>query len=348
MKILIDINHPAHVHYFRNFSKIMSENGHQITFVSRDKEMAHHLLKLYNINFINRGKGNDSKLGKFLYLIYADYKLLKISNRVKPDLFLNFLHPYPSHVARILGKPSLVFSDTEHAHLHHKLTVPFATKVYTPSCYTIDLGKKHERFNGYMELAYLHPAYFTPNPDITKILGVGEGEKYVIVRFVSWKATHDFDQAGMSLASKRHAVHEMAKYARVFITSEGELPSDLEKYRIKIPFDKIHDVLYYSVLLYGESVTMTSEASVLGTPSIFINNISCGYVDDQAVKYGLIFRFKNEEVEQERALKKAIDLINGNQSRQKYDFKENKIADDCIDLTKYMVNEVLKFNNITA
>jgi len=27
MKILIDIGHPAHVHYFRNFIKMMESNG---------------------------------------------------------------------------------------------------------------------------------------------------------------------------------------------------------------------------------------------------------------------------------------------------------------------------------
>src|SRR5690606_32079126 len=122
MKVLIDINHPAHVHYFRNFSEIMRSKGHQVIFVSRDKEMAHQLLNLYNLNFIDRGKGNDGKFGKLLYMLYADYKLFKIARKVKPDLFLNFLHPYPSHVARILNIPSLVFSDTEHAKLHHKLT----------------------------------------------------------------------------------------------------------------------------------------------------------------------------------------------------------------------------------
>ena len=272
MKILIDINHPAHVHYFRNFSKIMQSNGHDVLFVSRDKEMAQRLLNLYQIEYINRGKGKDGKIGKFLYLLYADYKLLQIASSFKPDLFLNFLHPYPSQVAALLGKPSLVFSDTEHAKLHHQLTVPFATKVFTPACYRTDLGEKQVRFNGYMELAYLHPAYYKPNPEILELLQVNEGEKYVIVRFVSWAAAHDFDHIGMSLANKRKAVQALSKLARVFITSEGQLPEDLEPYRISIPFDKMHDAIYYSSLLFGESATMASEAAILGTPSIFMDN----------------------------------------------------------------------------
>src|SRR5690606_14933180 len=145
----------------------------------------------------------------------------------------NFLHPYPSQVARLLGKPSIVFSDTEHATLHHKLTLPFATKIYTPSCYRIDLGKKHIRFEGYMELSYLHPNYFLPNKEVLSILGIPEGIKYAILRFVSWGAVHDFGHKGMSLENKRKAVMEISKYAKVFISAEGELPDDLESFRIK-------------------------------------------------------------------------------------------------------------------
>src|SRR5688500_9286680 len=113
MRILIDINHPAHVHYFRNFYKIMTARGHEILVVSRNKEIEHSLLQLYNIPFVNRGKGKHGKLGKFFYMLYADLKLFSLAFRFKPDIFLIFLHPYPSHVAALLGKVSLVFSDTE-------------------------------------------------------------------------------------------------------------------------------------------------------------------------------------------------------------------------------------------
>jgi predicted glycosyltransferase len=343
MKILIDINHPAHVHYFRNFAGIMQNNGHDILFVSRDKEMAHRLLNLYNIGYIDRGKGKDGKLGKFLYLIYADFKLMRIAAEFKPDLFLNFLHPYPSQVAALLGKPSFVFSDTEHASLHHKLTVPFATKVFTPSCYRIDLGRKHVRFDGYMELAYLHPSYFTPDPSILELLGVQENERYVIVRFVSWAAAHDFDHAGMTLENKRKAVKAMSKHARVFITSENKLPADLEEFRIKIPFDKIHHAIYFSSLLFGESATMASEAAVLGTPSIYMDNDGRGYTDEEESKYGLVFNFTESEEDQQKAIDKAVSILEDKDSLIKYKKSRETLLENCVDTTQFMINEVLKY-----
>ncbi|WP_317174575.1 DUF354 domain-containing protein [Aquiflexum lacus] len=56
MKILIDINHSAHVHYFRNFYKIMSKKCHKNLFVLRNKEIEHRLLSSYGIPFKDKGK----------------------------------------------------------------------------------------------------------------------------------------------------------------------------------------------------------------------------------------------------------------------------------------------------
>lgn len=343
MRVLIDINHPAHVHYFRNFYRIMIEQGHDIFFVSRDKEMAHRLLTLYGIPYINRGKGKNSKIGKLLYLLYADLKLLQISRELAPDLYLNFLHPYPSQVARLLGKTSLVFSDTEHASLHHKLTVPFATKVFTPSCYRLDLGDKQVRFNGFMELAYLHPNYYSPDPAILDVLGVHENENYAIVRFVSWAAAHDYGHTGMSLENKIEAVERISKHARVFITSEGRLPERLEKYRIRIPFDKMHDAIFYSSLLFGESATMASEAAMLGTPSIFIDNDGRGYTDEEERKYGIVFNFTESPDDQLKAIAKAEEILSDQASAAKYKKVREALLADCVDTTQFMVDQVLSY-----
>jgi len=345
MRILIDINHPAHVHYFRNFYKLMTARGHTILFVSRNKEIEHKLLTLYNIPFVNRGKGRSGKISKFIHMMYADIKILRLSIKFKPDVFLNFLHPYPSHVAKILGKVSLVFSDTEHAALHHKLTVPFATKVLTPACYRIDLGKKQVRFNSYMELSYLHPNYFTPNPQVLSMLGINQSDKFVILRFVSWAAAHDFGHTGMTLENKRKAVSELSKHARVYISSEGVLPEDLEKFRIKIPVDKMHDAIYFSALLFGESATMASEAAVLGTPSIFIDNDGRGYTDEEERKYKLVNNFTESETDQERALQRALAIIQDEGGKEKYNQRREFLLSNCIDTTQFMMDEVLKYES---
>ena len=348
MRILIDINHPAHVHYFRNFYRIMTAMGHEILVVSRNKEIEHNLLDLYGIPFVSRGKGRTGKYSKFFYLIYADLKLLWHALQFRPDVFLNFLHPYPSHVAKLLGKASLVFSDTEHAALHHKLTVPFATKVLTPACYRRDLGKKQVRFNSYMELSYLHPHYFEPDPSVLEILNLRETDAFVIIRFVSWAAAHDFGHTGLTLENKRKVVMQLSKHAKVFISSEGKLPEDLEGFRINVPFDKMHDALYYCSLLFGESATMASEAAVLGTPSVFLDNDGRGYTDDQEIKYGLVNNFTESAEDQDRALHRALELIQDKGSKKKYREVRKALLANCVDTTRFMIEEVLKYDKVAV
>ena len=50
------------------------------------------------------------------------------------------------------------------------------------------------------------------------------------------------------------------------------MPTDLEKYKLKINPIYIHTVLYYASLYVGDSQTMATEAALLGTPSIRFNS----------------------------------------------------------------------------
>ena len=85
MKILIDIGHPAHVHYFRNFIEQMRIRGHEFRVISRDKEVTFDLLRKYNIPFTSRGKGGRGFFGKILYILKADLQLIREGLQFKPD-----------------------------------------------------------------------------------------------------------------------------------------------------------------------------------------------------------------------------------------------------------------------
>jgi predicted glycosyltransferase len=336
MKILIDINHPAHVHYFKNFIKIMENKGHQFLIISRNKEIEHYLLKKYDIPFVDRGKGQKRLIGKAIYYFKAVYLIFKNAKIFKPDVILSFGSPYAAIVSKLIGKPHIAFNDTEHAKLSHFLTDPFSKWILTPSCYKKDLGKKQIRFNGYMELCYLHPNYFTPDPSILDLIGVKKDEKYVIMRFVSWNASHDVGHSGLSLEIKHKAVKEFSKYAKVFISSEGELPEDLIQYQIKIPHEKMHDALYYSSLFFGESPTMTTESALLGVPGVCISSwaYKCGNFYNLR-KYDLIECHTPED--DDIALASALTILTNKNSKKEWEIKVNKMLADKIDVTAFMV-----------
>jgi len=333
MKILIDIGHPGHVHYFKKFYNIMKSKGHDFLFISRNKEVTFSLLDYYKIPYKSRGKGKKSIIGKLLYIFYADFFILKHALKFKPDLFLSFSSTYMGHVAFLLKKPNIIIDDTEHAKFEHIMYKPFASTILTPACFYKDMGKKQIKFNSYTELFYLHKNYFCPNKNILDILGVNENEKYAIIRFVSWGASHDFGYGGFSNLSKLEIVKEISKYFKVFITSEGVLPKELEQYKIKISPEQLHDALAFASLYIGEGGTTASETSILGLPTLYINSIPLmGYLKDEE-NIGLLYHFKNEKGVAEKV--KAI--ITNKNFFSEYSHKAEKLIENKIDPTAFLV-----------
>ena len=51
MRVLIDILHPAHVHFFRNFYAEMESRGHKVCITARDKDRSVELLRAYDLPY---------------------------------------------------------------------------------------------------------------------------------------------------------------------------------------------------------------------------------------------------------------------------------------------------------
>ena len=131
-----------------------------------------------NISFIDRGKGQNGLVGKAIYYFKAIWLIYMEARNFAPDILLSFASPYAALVSKLISKPHIVFNDTEHARLSHFLTDSFSKWILTPSCYNKKLGEKQIRFNGYMELCYLHPKYFTPDVSILDELELKKNESF--------------------------------------------------------------------------------------------------------------------------------------------------------------------------
>ena len=336
MKYLFDIGHPAEVHTFRNVIQNLQDKGHDTLITVRDKEMTLYLLDHYKIPYVSTGKNLRSKSGKAWSFIRNDLKILKAAISFKPDLIINFFSPFAAHVGKLLKIPVIGFHDTEHANLTIRLAKPFTDTIVVPSCYKREYpGKNVIKFNGNFELAYLHPEYFQPDNSIFKILGLKDNEKYVLLRFVTHTSMHDKGHKGFTDEEKIKITEKFSGYAKIFISSEIQLPDKLKKYELKIPPERIHDVINFASLLFGESATMASEAAVLGTPAIFFDFSGRGYTDEEEQKYGLVFNYKNTEEDRELAILKGIDIISANNRKKWIDSKE-RLLSDTINVSAFM------------
>ncbi len=328
MRIILDIGHPGQVHLFRPFAKIMKSNGHKIVFTCREKEFEKELLKAADLDYYCLGKHYKSLIGKIWGLFRFNLHLLIIANQVKPDLFLSAGSIYASHVAWLMRKPHISMEDTGNME-QVRLYLPFTSVVLTPEVLSKNLGNKQLRYSGYHELAYLHPNHFTPDDNIHEILSIAKSEKFYLLRFVAWNATHDKGQCGLSDQDKIDIVELLLLHGKVFISAEGTLPEYLKKYRISIAPDKLHDVIRVAQIVVSEGATIASEAGILGTPSIYVNSMeACNNYDQE--KYGTLSNFKNGV----GVVDRIITLLDKNEKRSTL---QNKIIEDKIDVTAFLV-----------
>jgi predicted glycosyltransferase len=332
MKILIDIGHPAHVHYFKNFIRLMEERRHSIFIIARDKEVSFQLLDYYKFVYTSRGKGKKGVLGKLLYIIKADIILIKKALRVKPDLFLSFGSPYAAHAAWITRKPHIAFDDTDKNPFEHFLYVPFTKTILTPSVYRRDFGEKHLRFDGFMELCSTHPNYFVPDLKcIESLLDLSPGERFAVLRFVSWEASHDLGMSGLTREEKFELVKQLSQHTRVIISSESELPKQLIPYAYRIHPAFMHDLLYRASLLVSESLTMSAEAAFLGTPSICVSMATAGTLDEE-VRLKLIELHRTTE----GVIDRALEIIQDKTYKERFQAFSARIVQEKVDVTALM------------
>lgn len=343
MRVLFNMAHPAQVHFFSNAIKILENKGHKCKITTINKDVSLNLLGSYGFDYEVVGSSKPSLFSKATELVKIESRLLRIAGSFKPDLLVGGSgNAYVAHVGTLIGKPSIIFDNSEHAKIEHFLTDFFVTAICTSSSYTKYLGKKHVIYNGYHELAYLHPNYFTPNQSILNEIGLSPEDIYIVLRFVRWDADHDIGQHGIK--NKIRFVKDLEKYGKVLITSEGRLDPELEDYKMKVSPEKLHDLLYYSTLYVGEGATTASECAVLGTHAIYVNTLRVGYTDEQEQKYGLVYNFSDSKSLEIEAFNKAIELLENENLREEGKRKRKKLLADKIDVTKFIVNYIEQYS----
>jgi predicted glycosyltransferase len=334
MRIVVDIGHPAHVHLFKNFVWEMEKRGHEILITTSKKDISIQLLDAYGFEYTHLGSYGFSIARKIANIPVMDLRMYRAVKEFNPDMFVGMASVRAAHVSKLMRKISITFQDTEPGIRQDKILYGrFTDAILTPSCFKEDLGKKQIRYDGCHELAYLHPNYFKPNPAILDELGLSRDDKYIILRFVAWRSPHEVGKH--STINKKGLLRELEKYGQVFITSEGKLEKDLEKYKIKVSPEKLHDLLYFASLYIGEGATIATESAILGTPSIYISSLvgTMGNFEELEQKYGLIFNYDDPD----KAMNKAVELIQKPNLKDEWQNKREKLLEDKIDVTAFMV-----------
>lgn len=333
MHYCITIQHPAHVHFFKHAIRELQADGHDVSVFARDKEVAVDLLAAYDIDHevLVDGQSNGIQ-GLLVDQPRWEYRLLRRASELRPDVMAAIGGTAAVHVGTLTGAKSVVFTDTEHAP-GNAITFPFADEIWTPACFTDEAGANHHRYRGYHELAYLHPNRFDPDPSVLDSVDLDPEDRFVVLRLVSWEASHDVGEGGFDDVTD--VVDRLeATGARVLITSEAELPSNLEENRATVAPHRIHDLLAYADLFVGEGATMAVESAVLGTPAVYASTLRMGYTDEIEAKYGLLYNCQGS-YRHHNALETAVEILTDDTD---WDERRKQLLEDTVDTTDVILN----------
>jgi predicted glycosyltransferase len=338
MKAAVTIQHPAHVHFYRPVIDALVAHGHDVAVFAREKDVALDLLDAYSIPHRVLARSAGSLPGLAAVQVAYELRLVRAVRRLDPDVVTAIGGMAAAHVSAVTGARSVVFTDTEVP--SNRLVTPFADAICTPRNFDGDLGDGHVRYDGFHELAYLHPARFDPDPDVLRAHGVDPQSRFTVVRFSDMAAHHDVGETGLPPTARRDLVATLADHGSVFASVENGDPPDGCR-DVPVPVHEIHHLLAFADAFVTDSATMATEAGVLGTPTVRTNS----YVGDDDLgnfveldRYGLVYSTPDPE----DALALVAELVaDPEQAARTWRDRRAEFLADKIDVARFAVDALV-------
>jgi predicted glycosyltransferase len=344
MKTFVTIQHPAHVHFFKNVIEELRKRRHDVRVYVRAKDVAVELLENYGIAHTVLAESSASFGSLTLRQLRFEYALARQARRVRPDVITGIGGLAAAHAAAVTDAKSVVFTDSELS--SNWLMVPFADVICTPQRFEMDFGAKQYRYEGFHELAYLHPNHFTPDPEVLRAAGVDPDGQFFVVRFSDMQAHHDVLHDGFSADGKQRLLSLLRSHGRVFVANEGD--SDrFSEYAVPVPPHQFHHLLAHATLVVSDSSTMATESGLLGTPAIRVNSFA-GETDmsnfaELGGRYGLVFSTPDEQ----EAFEQIQSLLADPATAASWRRNRERLLADKIDVARFATDVLTRAGGVS-
>ena len=342
-KVLFFFVHPAKFHLFKHLIHKLIALGYDVDIAIVKKEVLEDLLIKEGLKYRNILPNGRRSSWPFIGTLYFAFKtFIKLEKVIRQKSYNLFITDDVLVINGFFRKIKTFFfqDDDIDAVPESFFLLLFAKKIISPKCCNLGrFNSKKISYNGNHEWAYLNPKVFTPNFEIIKDL-VSKNQNYFILRLVSLTASHDLNKSGITDSKVLDLINILKNYGTVYITSERELKPEFEKFRIKINPSDIHHFIYYSKILISDSQTMTSEAAMLGVPSLrfndFVGRIS--YIERSEIEFDLTYGFKTKNFE--GLLMKVKDLLNTGDLKGLWKEKIRKVENEFIDVNEFIFSKI--------
>jgi uncharacterized protein len=334
-RYLFFIVHPSKFLLYRRCIEALKKQGHAVEIAIAGKDVLESLVKESGWEYKNlfpkgRRPSGSGRIRIWVsmtwYFLLTLWRLYRLTSGKKYTLFEG---DCLTIIGRIRKVPSVLFIDDDFSITPaNRVLYKPATAIISPS--VTDLGPfNHKKIglNTYKELAWLHPDVFKADISIAAKANPGMAP-YAFLRLVSLTASHDAGKKGLSNAQLDILIHLLEKKYRVFISSERKLPEHLRRYIPDLSPHEITHLLSFADLYIGDSQTMTSEACLLGVPSLRINDFAgkISVMEEKESRFDLCYSYKTSEFDS--LLERLHQLMATERLREIWAEKRKKMLDE--------------------
>jgi len=340
MKVLFIVYHPVDPYITFSSAESIKKNGGECFYLIVEKEgIIKKIIDQAGYESKVIGSSKTSFVGKLLNTVKVVNAIRKAHKLYRPDLVFSPAAPYTSLALKRRKTPLICWEDTETATFNYKYSIGRIDSLLLTESFYINIDQsKVIRFNGYKELAYLHPTFFHPDENVLKDLGLSKSDKIVLMRFSALNAMHDIGLKSEAINRDDEILNFIIKlenkfHAKIFISvTERNLDDRFNKYKLSIDPSKYLHLLSFCSLYFGEGTTTASEAGVLGVPWINIQQTERGYLIDQEKNFGLGYRTNQLEF----GMKKAEELLQIDNLREIWQVKRLHLLENKINVSKFL------------
>ncbi len=304
MKVFIDILTPKQCMLFAKLAERLRKNGHHVFEVTREYKEVVELLSLKGIKARVVGRhGGDTLDGKLKASAERTLELASAMEGFRPDVAVSFASPETSRIAFGLGVPHVCLNDSPHAEAVARLTVPLVTRLLTPKVIPksawIKFGIVEDRIIRYNALdAWAWLKDFKPDKRVLAQLGLDKSRPIVVFRTEESFASY--------LLGKSLKTPVLLPLIEALLRVKADFQAVvIPRYETQIAFlkQKLGDhvkvcespidassLLSYTSVFVGAGGTMTSEAALIGVPTISCYPDKPFLIEMYLIKKGLIIR----------------------------------------------------------
>ena len=335
--VVIDIAHYPHVNFYKHAIEVLEEKDIDVHIILRPRGKLVDIFQKEcpDVPFVLIGEYRKKIFGKMFDLVERDIAFLRYLRKTKFDAGTGFGSINIAHTTRFFGKPAIIFGDDTQNNVAHYLIKPFAPIVVRPKCVP-PAQKNLLKYNGFKELAYLHPNHFTPDKGALEPYNLNPYE-YIFIREVT---NTSLNYRGMEMGKLSKILEYLKEMdLKILLSIEEKSLIDLFKDHciiLKEPIEDIHSLLHFAAFTVSSGDSIARESCLVGTPAIYTGGRDMA-INNELIKMSCMFK-----VEDEKSIKSIIGYIISNAMKKEVEARiKYAIQHEWVDTTEVIIDVLL-------